>query len=167
MRLTAAERRLEMAAGKIPRILRFGDVDWRDVARLLDHHWLGEESIEGRRAAVIESIPNPAVPGETPAATRALSYRYKFWIDLTDHVLLKTEVEVVRPGVDSAPGSRITSWRARVGNVWLMKAWSGNFHTEESRWWRQEHVFTNFREFAAESKIDFTSPERKPLPPVH
>ena len=151
MRMTAAERRAADRRPK-PNIITVGNLSGKTILTEMDHTEMGEAEVEGRRTRVIRAEPKPG--------RESIAYRMTFWIDSEDTALARLKYEVIGHGVDSLPGSWLTTTYTRFGEgLWFKSRLEGEFYTGPPRprsHWRQIHTFRDFRRFDAESTVTFS-----------
>lgn len=158
MRMTAAERRAAAAANKPnSRIISVGNVQPSELLHVLHHTLEGEEVIAGRSASLIRSEPRRALKGDRCGESKAECYRYTFWIDQQDLVIVQQKYEVIAHGTEALPGTWSKMTYSRVGNgPWLRTRMEGYFVTGPPRpaakWW-QLHTFSDHRKFDAVSTV--------------
>ena len=150
LRMTAAERRA--ANGKPnPRIISFGNLSDGVILTEMDHIESGEETIEGRKTWVIRAEPKPG--------RESIAYRLTFWIDQEDYVVAQLKYEVIGKGVDTLPGSWLTTRYVRyAGGLWFKQTFRSELFTGPPRprsHWVQNHTFRDFKKFDAESTVTF------------
>lgn len=63
------------------------------LATLFSNHIAGFEQIDGRDAVVVESVPRPDAKPKDDAERSALGWKQKSWIDLTETMFARMEVE--------------------------------------------------------------------------
>jgi hypothetical protein len=153
LRMTAAERR-KHAARPNPRVISVGNLSGKVILTEMDHTEVGEEEIDGRKVWVIRAERKPG--------HEHVAYRMTFWIDQQEHTLAQLKYEVIGRGVDSLPGSWLTTRYFRFAeNLWFKQSLNGEFQTGPPRprsRWRQSHTFRDFRKFDAESTVTFQEP---------
>jgi hypothetical protein len=78
-----------------------------EAIRLFDVRLLGEETINGRPAYVVEKTPKPDAKPANSNEGELLHYKTKEWIDKEDLVTARSDMEVVRDGSRMKPGTLI------------------------------------------------------------
>jgi hypothetical protein len=150
LRMTAAERRAASRKPN-PRVISVGNLSGKVILTEMDHTAAGEEEIDSRKTWVIRAEPKPG--------HEAVAYRMTFWIDQQDHALAQLKYEVIGYGVESLPGTWLTTRYVRFAeNLWFKKTLNGEFYTGPPRprsHWIQQHTFRDFRKFDAESTVTF------------
>ena len=153
LRMTAAQRR-KHAARPNPRVISVGNLSGKVILTEMDHTEAGEAEIGGRKVWVVRAEPKPG--------HEHVAYRMTFWIDQQEHALAQLKYEVIGRGVDSLPGSWLTTRYFRFAeNLWFKQSLNGEFRTGPPRprsHWRQTHTFRDFRKFDAESTVTFQEP---------
>ena len=161
MRKTAAERRADQARTK-RKIIAIG-VRLADVLRLMDHTLTREEEVGGRVMWVVESKPKSGAVGASEGDAKVLCYRYTDWIDREDGVLARQEYEVIKEGVDSAPGTRSKAvWAKEDGLPWFLRSLEGDFMSKNPKGMGhvfERHSYSDFRKFDAQSSVGFAEPD--------
>jgi hypothetical protein len=150
LRMTAAQRRAASRKPN-PRVISVGNLRGKVILTEMDHTAAGEEEIDGRKTWVIRAEPKPG--------HEAVAYRMTFWVDQQERVLAQLQYEVIGRGVESLPGTWLTTTYFRFAeNLWFKKSLNGEFYTGPPRprsHWRQFHTFREFRKFDAESTVTF------------
>jgi len=135
----------------------------QEIPDAYDFTLLGEETVGGRKAFLIEAIPKPGYKWRERRARMLANFRGRFWIDEAEYQWVKGEAETIGPitfGWFLArlwPGSRIDFSATRVNDeVWLpahfqVKATARvglkKFNTEI------EVAYSDYRKFQADSRV--------------
>lgn len=93
-----------------------------DSARFFDLRLVGEETIDGRAAYLVEQTPKPDAKPTDSNDSELLHYRMKHWIDKEDLVDARMEMEVIREGSRMKPGTLIEFKNMRNSDgTWLVQ----------------------------------------------
>jgi hypothetical protein len=136
----------------------------REVPDAFNFRLLGEETVQGRPAYVIEALPRPGYRPHEADARIFPKLRGKLWIDKQDFQWIKGEAETldtVSFGVllfRLGQGSRLEFEQAKVNNeVWLLRQinWEGSARLALLKKLRGtgEIVNSNYRKFQADTEI--------------
>lgn len=135
-----------------------------DVINAYNFRIVGEESVNGRDAWVIEATPRPDFHPTQPHANMLSKLRGKIWIDAQDYTWVKVQGEVIETislGFVLArihEGSRFTFEQVRLNNeIWLMR----HFHVDagarvlllSNRSVDLDETFSNYQKFTTDIKI--------------
>ena len=162
MQQTAAERRQQRKSGIFHKEVTMGSD--ADLLTLFDNRVLGEESVNGRKAWVVECSPKA---GYTPANERekeAVSFSRKLWIDEVENVSLKSVHTVVGPHIVLMPGTTV-SWEYEKisGDAWLMASQVIEGHLQFAKiikpHVRTEYSYTKYQKFDVQSSITTGEPK--------
>ena len=156
LRETAEERRKQRRSGLFRRTVSTGSD--QDLLTLFDSRLLGEEEIGGRKAWIVECIPQP---GRLPAndhEKQVLSFRKKLWIDEAENVYVKVIDTAIGDRTAFKPGSVFTWEYGKVNeDAWLPVTIVLDAHLQFAKfikpWVRTEQRYSNFRKFDVQSTI--------------
>jgi hypothetical protein len=100
----------------------------REVPRAFDFSLIGEESVDGRPAYVLQATPHPGYSPRGKYGKMFFRMEGKLWVDQQDFGWVKADAQVIEPlsmGLFLArvrPGSRVTMEQTRVGEgLWMPK----------------------------------------------
>lgn len=116
-----AKRRKETPEQRRNRLLSFGySVGFTaDNMHLFDVKYVGEETVQGRPAYLVEGVPKPDAKPRNSNEKELLHYRFRRWIDREDYNGARLELEIIRPGSRMQEGSRIELQLAPIDGVWM------------------------------------------------
>jgi len=137
---------------------------FREIPDAFDFRMVGEESLNGGQAWVIDATPRGGYKPKSREATFFSRVKARFWIDKSDYQWVKLEVDVTNTltfgGVlfRIAKGGHVTMEQTRVNNeVWLPKSISGRGQMRIAlvKVLRGELLvsFTNYKKFQADSRL--------------
>jgi hypothetical protein len=134
--------------------VRLGGLD--QIVKMFDSKVTGKETVAGREAWRIESLPKPDYKPADEEEKRVLAVRRVVWLDDADGVLLKSLDIFVQPAGGLLPGSEVETRYAKLGDAWLCEAFI--FRYKGSVYGR--HIqgetrtrFYEYKKFEVESKI--------------
>ena len=141
---------------------------FRDVVNAYEFRIAGEEAMDGRDAWVIEATPSKEFHPTQPHAGLLSKLKATVWIDKQDGNWVKAEGEVMETlsaGLFIArlhPGTRFVLQQARVNDeIWLVRRLSVEARARvlllSNRAVELEYTFSDFKKFAADTKILPTS----------
>ena len=156
LRQTAEERRKQRRSGLFHKTVSTGSDE--DLLTLFDSRLLGEEEIRGRRAWIVECVPQA---GRVPASDhekQVLSFRKKLWIDEAENVYVKTIDTVVGDRTTFKPGTVVTWEYGKINeDAWLPVSVVLDAHLQFAKfikpWVRAEQRYSNFKKFDVQSTI--------------
>jgi hypothetical protein len=132
---------------------------YRELLTLFDNRMQGETGIRGRKAWLVESVPQA---GRAPASqheNEVLSFRRALWIDEAEGVPLRVTYTVVGDGIGFAmPGSTIqVDYEKIAPDVWnesslVLDIWR-RAGKQFKPWKRTEYTFGKFQKFDVQSTI--------------
>ena len=100
----------------------------REVPRAFDFSMVGEETVDGRPAYVLQATPHPGYSPRGKYGKMFSRMEGKLWVDQQDFGWVKADAHVIEPlsmGLFLArvlPGSRVTMEQTRVGEgLWMPK----------------------------------------------
>jgi hypothetical protein len=134
--------------------LHFG----RESMHLFDVSYLGEETVNGRLAYIIEGVPKPTARPANDNEKELLHYRVKRWIDKQDLIDARIDLEVVSAGSRMQPGTLITTVLHRLdGGVWVVSEtqidYSLRFFKVAGARGKQVSTRTDFHKFEVSSRV--------------
>ncbi len=152
-----AEMEKERAARKAhPKIgrheVRIGGLE--QILKMCNSRVTGSETVGGRKAWRIESLPKPDYQPANEEEKRVLALRRIVWVDDSEGALLKTLDVFIQPAVDLLPGTEFETTYTKIGDAWLCDGFVfrylafGGHRRGESR-----SRFYDFKKFEVESKI--------------
>jgi len=141
---------------------------FRDVVNAYEFRIAGEEAMDGRDAWVIEATPSKEFHPTQPHAGLLSKLKATVWIDKQDGNWVKAEGEVMETlsaGLFIArlhPGTSFVLQQARVNDeIWLVRRLSVEARARvlllSNRAVELEYTFSDFKKFAADTKILPTS----------
>jgi hypothetical protein len=136
----------------------------REVPDAFDFKLVGEESLNGGQAWVIDATPRPGYKPKNSAMSYFRKMKGRMWIDKTDYRWIKVEAETLDTItfggflVRMAKGGRIALEQERVNNeVWLPKRieGAGSIRIALVKVLRGQLIITysGYRKFSAESRV--------------
>jgi hypothetical protein len=136
----------------------------RDVVNAYDFRIVGEESVDGRDAWVIEATPRKDFHPTQPHADILPKIQGRVWIDKQDYNWVKAEAEAIDTisfGLFIArvhKGSRFSFEQVRLNNeVWLLRRFYLNASARvlvfKNEALEQEDTFSNYKRFSTATKI--------------
>jgi hypothetical protein len=157
--MTAAQRRQDAQRHKPNRLVFTADITPATVLRVMRHRLGADETINGRAAWVVHSEPLPDFESTTAEEIEAKAYRYTYWIDKEDGVIVQERYKIYKPGAKVLPGSSQTTTYTKIADsVWLPSYRQGEYYSGPPRpvsHWCQTHRFTDYRKFGSESTMVF------------
>ena len=130
-RKAAKQRESESPEERAARINKYGNerAFLRELPEAYDAKFLGEDSVEGRPAWVLQFTPKPGYTPRGPHADILRHVEGKLWIDKADVQWAKAQAHVIGPVsigwilARVANGAQITLEQARVENgLWMTKS---------------------------------------------
>jgi hypothetical protein len=135
----------------------------------MDFHMLGEETVRGRKAWIVEAVPHPGYRPKSSEARILLKAKGKFWIDQEDYLPARMEAELIDDVawavflVKLHKGTRFELDQVRVNDeVWLPSHMKGRFSLRVAVSYIRENFeahFRDFRKFQVDSRILSSGPQ--------
>ncbi len=116
----------------------------------------GEEMVEGIPVYAIDAEPRSSGPEKLSEPRR---YRQRLWIHREEFVVVRRDAEMIAPGGEIDPGSKLSLRFAKEAQrgVWFARRYEVNFIATmlgvKKQRGLQQHEFFDFREFNVESTI--------------
>ncbi len=156
------------------------------LATLFSNHIVGYDRIEGRDVVIIESMPRSDAKPSNDEETSALGWKQKSWIDLSDAIFARIEVESLADISHFVKGTTLRLDFDRIGEtpmdgahpeqaVWLLRRtigqvrfkllWMGGSGTTEQTWsnYKKFHVDMHLLEDTvtpvSENSVNSTAPD--------
>lgn len=135
-----------------------------EVLKAFAFRLAGEESLDGRRAWVIEAIPLPSYKAPNKRAEFLKKIQAKLWISKSDYGWMKVDAETIDKAsmgwilVRLNKGAKLELTQRKVNDeVWLMESTKIRFDAKIGliKNIRRESVreFSNFRKFQTDSRV--------------
>jgi len=97
-------------------------LDFDRAADIFDLRYMGEETMGGRNAWLIEGLPKPGFRPANDMEKEARNYRMKVWLDQADMVFSRVDLEIIADGSRLQKGSVIRGEDFKnEDGVWLHK----------------------------------------------
>ena len=131
----------------------------RELLTMFDNRLRGEEELRGRKAWVVESMPQNGYAAQSEHEREVLSFRRTIWIDEEENCVARMELAVVGDGIHfAARGSTIRLDNSRIApGVWLptelvVEIWHPAGKGFKA-WKRTEYASSNFQKFDVQSTV--------------
>ena len=125
---------------------------------LYDLRYVGDETVDGRAAYIVEGMPKPGLRPATANDKELLNYKVRAWIDQQDYVAGRVELEVIGDHSRMQKGTIIDALDSRNdAGVWLSKEVHARFRlrlvkTVEVRGDTIE-TYSDYHRFQVDSRI--------------
>ncbi len=153
----AKERRKQRRSRLFSRTVTLSGSDEESTA-LFKRHLVGEETIAGRKAWVVELTPRAGVKPANAHEKDALASRRKIWVDQAESTPLRWQAVIVGNGIAMKPGSSITIEYAKINeDAWLATSVVAEFRFQVMKFikgtGRVETKNSKFQKFDVQSTI--------------
>jgi hypothetical protein len=142
-----------VATGK--HVVTMGDL--AQIARMCDSTVTGQETVSGRLAWRVESLPKQGYKPANTEEEKFLNVRRVTWFDSEDGAAVKFLEVFLRPTAGLLPGSETELVFGKHGDDWLRERWDVRFNLKQYGVLRGRSVvhvrYYDYKRFDVESKI--------------